>query len=105
MPTICNCLTKWKSDSSDDQIKRLMEYLGAKNLTKKTLVVFTSDHGDSLVNYGIGHKGLGLYETLTHTPQIWCGYGVKHTAGVAQAFTSMADLMPALCEETSLLFT
>ena len=82
----------------DDQIKRLLEHLEAKGLTKKTLIVFTSDHGDSLMNYGIGHKGLDVHETVTHTPQIWYGYGVKHTAATARAFTSMADLMPTLCE-------
>ena len=82
----------------DDQMKRLMDHLEQKGLTKNTLVVFTADHGDALMNYGIGHKGIGLYETLTHTPQIWCGYEVKPNAVALEAFTSMADLMPTLCE-------
>lgn len=82
----------------DDQIKRLMEHLDEKNLTRRTVVVFTADHGDFLMNYGLGHKGVSLYETLTHTPQIWYGYGVKHTSAALEAFTSMADLMPTLCE-------
>jgi arylsulfatase A-like enzyme len=82
----------------DDQIRRLMEHLEAKGRMQETLFVFTSDHGDALMNFGIGHKGLDVRETVTHTPMIWSGYGVKPNAEVARAFTSMADLMPTLCE-------
>ncbi len=82
----------------DDQIKRLLEHLDARGLSKNTLIVFTSDHGDSLMNYGIGHKGLDVHETVTHVPQIWYGYGVKHTPATERVFTSSADLMPTWCE-------
>jgi arylsulfatase A-like enzyme len=82
----------------DDQIARLNEHLERRNLAGKTLVVFTADHGDYLMNYGLGRKGVGLYETLTHTPQIWWGYGVRPSQRVEAVFTSMADLMPTMCE-------
>lgn len=83
----------------DDQVKRLVEHLESSGLLEKTVFVFTTDHGDSLMKYGIAHKGLGLQETVTHTSQIWFGYGVKPgTAALDEAFTSMADLMPTLCE-------
>jgi arylsulfatase A-like enzyme len=82
----------------DDQIKRLKEHLEAKDLIKRTLIVFTSDHGDYLMDYGLARKGVGLYEDLTHTPQIWWGYGVTPRRNALEAFTSMADLMPTLCE-------
>jgi arylsulfatase A-like enzyme len=82
----------------DDQIKRLVDHLEAKGLMEKTLCVYTSDHGDALMNYGIGHKGLDLREQVTHTPQVWFGCGVRPNPEVARAFTSMADVMPTLCE-------
>lgn len=82
----------------DDQIKRLTAHLEEKDLMKKTVVLFTSDHGDSLMNYGIAHKGIDVHETVVHTPQIWFGYGVKPSKAVEQAFTSMADVMPTMCE-------
>ncbi|HVI99962.1 MAG TPA: sulfatase-like hydrolase/transferase [Sphingomonas sp.] len=82
----------------DDQIKRLIEHLETTGLADNTVVVFTSDHGDSLMNFGIGHKGLGLRETVTHTPMVWWGPGIRQTAAIDSAFTSMADLMPTLCE-------
>ena len=82
----------------DDQVERLVHHLAAKGLMEKTVVVFTSDHGDSLMNFGIAHKGLDVRETVTHTPQIWYGCGVKPTGVGDQIFTSIADLMPTLCE-------
>jgi arylsulfatase A-like enzyme len=82
----------------DDQIGRLNDHLQKSNLANKTLVVFTADHGDYMMHYGLGRKGVGLYEDLTHTPQIWWGYGVKPSETVEQVFTSMADLMPTFCE-------
>lgn len=82
----------------DDQIARLNDHLEKRNLSRKTLVVFTADHGDYVMDYGLGRKGVGLYEDLTHTPQIWWGYGVKPSSAVEQVFTSMADLMPTFCE-------
>lgn len=82
----------------DDQIKRLMEHLDRTGMRESTLFIFTSDHGDALMNFGLGHKGLDVRETVTHTPQIWSGYGIKHRVEVARAFTSMADIMPTLCE-------
>ncbi len=82
----------------DDQIGRLMQHLDARDLTRKTTVVFTADHGDYVMDYGLARKGFGLYEDVTHTPQIWYGYGVKPSLTVQKAFTSMADLMPTFCE-------
>jgi arylsulfatase A-like enzyme len=82
----------------DDQIDRLVQHLKKRDLTKQTLVVFTTDHGDYLMHYGLGRKGVGLYEDLVHTPMIWWGFGVQPNTQITDAFTSMADLMPTLCE-------
>ncbi len=82
----------------DDQIRRLNQHLEQRNLAKSTLLLFTSDHGDYMMNYGLGRKGVGLYEDLTHTPLIWWGCGVQSSNVGGQVFTSMADVMPTLCE-------
>jgi arylsulfatase A-like enzyme len=83
----------------DDQIGRLMKHLEQQNLSKRTVIVFTTDHGDFDMDYGLARKGVGLYEDLTHTSMIWSGYGVRSSPpNVSKAFTSMADLMPTICE-------
>lgn len=82
----------------DDQIGRLVEHLDRTGQSAKTVVVFTSDHGDYIMEYGLARKGVGLPEDLVHTPFIWWGYGVRPSRSLSNVFTSMADLMPTLCE-------
>lgn len=82
----------------DDQIARLMQHLKSRSLDKNTIVIFTTDHGDYLMHYGLARKGVGLYEDLTHTPLIWWGNDIRPGKGTDVAFTSMADVMPTLCE-------
>ena len=83
----------------DDQVKRLIEHLEAKNLMRDTIIVRVADHGDYLMKYGLGRKGVGLPETLTHIPMIWHGPGIKAAPNVGRdCFVSMADLMPTICE-------
>jgi len=54
-----------------DQIARLTSYIEKRNLTKKTLILFTADHGDYMTS---------------------CG--VRLSNAVESAFTSMGDIMP-----------
>jgi arylsulfatase A-like enzyme len=82
----------------DDQIGRLVEYLDRTGKSANTVVVFTSDHGDFIMDYGLARKGIGLPEDLVHIPFIWWGYGVRPSHSLGNVFTSMADLMPTLCE-------
>ena len=43
--------------SLDDQVGRLLNYLDEHELSKNTIVVFTSDHGDHLSAHGFGKPG------------------------------------------------
>lgn len=54
-----------------DQIARLTSYIEKRNIRKKTLVLFTADHGDYMT-----------------------GCGVRLSNAVESAFTSMGDIMP-----------
>lgn len=82
----------------DDQIGRLVEHLDRTGQSAKTVLVFTADHGDYIMDYGLARKGVGLPEDLVHTPFVWWGYGVKPNQRLGNVFTSMADLMPTACE-------
>ncbi|MEO6982690.1 MAG: sulfatase-like hydrolase/transferase [Edaphobacter sp.] len=82
----------------DDQIARLMGFLKDSERGRETLVVFSSDHGDYGMQYGLGRKGVGLSEALTHIPMIWRGPSVKRSGMDELHFISLADVMPTLCE-------
>jgi arylsulfatase A-like enzyme len=83
----------------DDQIKRLVDHLTAKNLMQNTIIVLVADHGDYLMKYGLARKGVGMSESLARVPMIWHGPGIKADKSVGDtAFVSGADLMPTFCE-------
>jgi arylsulfatase A-like enzyme len=82
----------------DDQIARFLSVLDEMGLRQQTLIVFVADHGDFMMQYGVGRKGVGLSEALTHIPMIWSGGGVPASETNRRDLVSMADLMPTLCD-------
>ena len=82
----------------DDQIARLISTLQEMGLHKDTVIVFVADHGDYLMQYGLGRKGVGLSEALTHIPMVWSGADLPALPANTRDFVSMADVMPTLCD-------
>ncbi len=82
----------------DDQVKRFVEHLDAKGLRDNTIIVFTSDHGDFVGEYGLIRKGPGVSERLTRIPMLFSGPGIGRHDGPHEAHVSIVDVMPTLCE-------
>lgn len=82
----------------DDQVKRFTGFLEAEGLQEDTLLVFVSDHGDYVCEYGLLRKGPDLPEVLTRVPLFFVGSGVTARREPHPAHVSIVDLMPTLCE-------
>lgn len=82
----------------DDQFKRLIEGLEQRNLLDNTLVIFLSDHGDFMGEYGLVRKGPDLSDVLTHIPMIWRGPGIANQGRVGANFVNIVDILPTLCD-------
>ena len=54
----------------DDYIGRLMDELGRRGLANNTLVIITSDHGESLGQHHLRTHGKALYRELIHVPLV-----------------------------------
>jgi arylsulfatase A-like enzyme len=54
----------------DDYIGRLLTELERLGLAQNTIVVLTSDHGESLGDHGLTYHGAALYWELIHVPLI-----------------------------------
>jgi arylsulfatase A-like enzyme len=54
----------------DDYIGRLLAELERLGLAQNTIVVITSDHGESLGDHGLTYHGAALYWELIHVPLI-----------------------------------
>jgi len=82
----------------DDQVKRFVEFLDKNGLLENTIVVFLSDHGDFVGEYGLLRKGPELPEALTRIPLLFNGAGIVPNPTASNAHVSIIDLFPTLCE-------
>ena len=82
----------------DLQLGRLFEALKAKNLWNDTLLVVTSDHGDSLTEHDIFFDHHGLYEETTHVPLILHYPARWKAARRLSSFVQHVDILPTICE-------
>ncbi|WP_388004998.1 sulfatase-like hydrolase/transferase [Georgenia deserti] len=78
----------------DDQIGRLLDHLGDR--LEDTVVVFLSDHGDYVGEYGLQRKGAGMSEALMRVPFGVAGPGV--VTGRHRELVSLADVLPTVCD-------
>ena len=83
----------------DAQIGQVLEALRAAGLEEKTLVVFTSDHGDMDGSHRLEHKSM-FYEEAARVPFIVSYKGVTKPGLVdnQHLVSSGQDLIPTLCD-------
>ena len=84
----------------DDQIGRVLDALDETGLASRTLVVLTSDHGETLGDHWILHK-LGWFDQTFHVPLIVRDPRERFDATrgrVVAAFTEHVDVLPTIAE-------
>ncbi|MDP6410018.1 MAG: sulfatase [Planctomycetota bacterium] len=93
---------RWMSDvydqavfTSDQYVGMILEHLRVLGLDQKTIVAFTSDHGEELLDHGLLTHGISLYGELTRVPLILAGPGVPEGRTV-QRRVSNRHLAPTL---------
>ena len=74
----------------DDMFGQLMNELSRRGLTRNTILVLTSDHGESLGQHGLSTHGAALYRELIRVPLIfrYPGHvpeGIRVAASVSNA--------------------
>ncbi len=101
----------------DRNVGRILDTLDALNLSKRTLLVFTSDHGYNMGHHGVYHKGNGhwllkkealpqatpnipsgqrpnMFETSLHVPMLVRWPGVVAPGSVNEHTISHLDWLP-----------
>jgi arylsulfatase len=81
--------------SMDLQIANLLRELDALGLADRTIIVFTSDHGELAGAHGLHGKGPFAYEENIHIPLIVSHPDVKG-GQTCKAITSHIDIVPTL---------
>jgi arylsulfatase A-like enzyme len=83
----------------DAQMGRLLEHLNALGLTEDTLVIFTTDHGDTMGAHKIWNKDYTMYDEIYRVPLIIRWPGVVDTGGICDTYVHhFIDLTPTLLE-------
>ncbi|MEZ4729561.1 MAG: sulfatase-like hydrolase/transferase [Caldilineaceae bacterium] len=76
----------------DEGIGKILAALERVDALDKTLIIFTSDHGDALGDHGLAYKGF-FYDSMVHVPLILRGPGVPVGQRCA-SLVSTLDLIP-----------
>jgi arylsulfatase A-like enzyme len=82
----------------DDQLARLVQYLEDAQLKENTLIIFVSDHGDFVGEYGLMRKGPEMPEVLMRIPMFVVGPEVTGQKAPRIDCVSLIDVMPTICE-------
>lgn len=99
-PEIRNRIKKYDSEIgyADHYVGRLLDKLDKLGLRDSTMVVLTSDHGESLGEHGYVGHGRELYDGIVHIPLI-IRYPGKIPAGkVIQERVSLLDITPTILD-------
>ena len=79
---------------TDDYIGRLLKELERLGVAGNTIVIITSDHGESLGDHGLTYHGAALYWDLIHVPLIISYPG--HVPGLKIAAPVSVNAIPAM---------
>lgn len=80
----------------DNELKDLIEYLTSESVSKNTIVVFTSEHGEAFGEHGIYFHGNNLYNEILKVPLIIRAPGV--TQKTITATVRDIDFMPTILD-------
>src|SRR5690606_31810439 len=80
----------------DEQLGRVLDALDRSGQREETLVVFMSDHGETLGDHGLVLKGCRFYEGLVRVPLIVSWPGVVRQGHVRDDLVELTDVAPTL---------
>jgi len=82
----------------DEQIGRLRDLLDLHGLLDDTLIIITSDHGESLTEHDIFFDHHGLYDVTAHVPLILFNPKLFPSPCKIDSLIQHVDLVPSLCD-------
>lgn len=82
----------------DDVLARILETLEETGQRDRTVIIFTSDHGEMLGDHGLIQKGCRFYEGLVRVPLIFSLPGAFEQGLRSDALVGLLDKAPTLLE-------
>ena len=85
----------------DDQFARILDYLEETGQRENTVIIFTSDHGETLGDHGLIQKGCRFYEGLVRVPLIFSWPGKFKEGLQSSALVELLDMSRTILELSS----
>lgn len=82
----------------DDQVGRVLDYLEENNLLDTTIVVFWSDHGELIGDFGVTHKLPVFYDSLVRVPLIVHDPSGTIPASAGERLVELMDVFATILE-------
>lgn len=89
---------------TDYQLGRLWRYLEDNDLVSSTILVFVSDHGESLGEHQESTHGFFIYQAGIHVPLIFVTPFEKLQGITRTSVVSLVDVMPTILEMADMPF-
>jgi len=80
----------------DEYVGMILSSVREQGLADDTIIIFTSDHGELLGDFGLWHKGPFFYEGMIGTPMILSMPGTN--PGVKDSLFSAVDMAPTILD-------
>ena len=82
----------------DDEIKLIIDTLKQRGDYKNTIIVFFSDHGDSLASRGCVTKQVAMYEQTLCVPLAFSGPLIKENKNMIKGLAATLDIIPTVLD-------
>jgi arylsulfatase A-like enzyme len=83
----------------DMQVGRIRDYLKKKGLLENTLILFTSDHGETLGSHGgLIDKGFHHFEEIQRIGMVAAGPVIRNPGRTIEQWASLLDLYPTILD-------
>lgn len=87
---------------TDSQLARLWQYLEEENLIENTILIFASDHGESLGAHKENAHGFFIYQEAVHVPLIIVTPFESLFGQSRSTVVSLVDILPTMLEMASI---
>jgi arylsulfatase A-like enzyme/Flp pilus assembly protein TadD len=82
----------------DACLEKLFGYLEVSGLTSRTVILLTSDHGESFGEHGEPTHGYFAYNTTLHVPLVIRADGLLRPRRISRIMVSHVDVFPTVCD-------
>ena len=86
--------------ATDADLEPLFSYLDRTGLSKNTIVVFNSDHGEEFDEHGVISHGQTYYDAVVRTPLVIAAPGLPKPGASVPELVQNIDIAPTLAEMT-----